>query len=189
MNILLSLAALNNDRAFNNPRFRKDIDILWKHAILTNKILACLHKYITGDPIPDMCSMAGLLHDIGKVVLMHNFTGRYLKAASAIKNRQDMYYYYEKMEFIDITHQEIGAYLLNWWELPQEMVESALYHHDPLDENVTDKKLMCLLNIADIYSWSFICGDKDQTIALDVLKYLAVTKDEVDQIIREMQVR
>ena len=186
MNILLSAAAFNNDRVVSNPCLNKDIDILWKHAILTNKILAYLYKRITGHPIPDMCSMAGLLHDIGKVVLIYNFTDKYLKAAAAIKDDKDLYYYYEKMEFIDISHQEIGAYLLNWWELPQIMVESALYHHDPLDENVTDKKLMCLLNIADIYSWNWICGGENLTIDPNVLKQLDVSKNDLNYIIREI---
>jgi HD-like signal output (HDOD) protein len=187
MNILLSAAAFNNDRAVSNIRIKKDIEVLWKHAVLTNDILAYLYRRIAGHPIPDMCSTAGLLHDIGKVVLIYNYTGKYLKAAAAIRNRKDMYYYYEKMEFIDITHQEIGAYLLNWWELPQVMVESALYHHDPLDENVTDKEVMCLLNVADICSWSFIYGDDNLAVDPKVLEHLDVTRDDLDRIIRELQ--
>lgn len=184
MNILLSAAAFNNDRALSNPCLRKDIDMLWKHAIQTNNILAHLHKWVTGQPIPDMCSMAGLLHDIGKVVLIYNFTDRYLKAAAAVYDKKDLFYYYERMEFMGISHQEIGAYLLNWWELPQIMVESALYHHDPLDENVTDKKLMCLLNIADICSWNSIYGEQNLTVDPEVLDLLGVSMDDIDQMIR-----
>ena len=70
MNILLSAAAFNNDRAVSNIRIKKDIEVLWKHAVLTNDILAYLYRRIAGHPIPDMCSTAGLLHDIGKVVLI-----------------------------------------------------------------------------------------------------------------------
>jgi len=187
MNILLSAEAFNNSGTAINPHLRKDIDVLWKHAVLTNKILAHLYRRIAGHPIPDMCSTAGLLHDIGKVVLISNYTDRYLKAASAIRNKKDMYYYYEKMEFIDITHQELGAYLLNWWELPQIMVESSLYHHDPLDENVTDKELMCLLYIADTCSWNFICEGANLALDPEVLDLLAVSKDDIDQIIKDIR--
>ena len=69
---------------------KHDIEVLWKHAGLTNEILTFLYKRITGNPIPDMCSMAGLLHDIGKVVLIYNFSDRHLKAAWSIRNKEDM---------------------------------------------------------------------------------------------------
>jgi response regulator RpfG family c-di-GMP phosphodiesterase len=90
MNILLSAAAFNNDKAISNPFLKHDIEVLWKHAVLTNEILTFLYKRITGNPIPDMCSMAGLLHDIGKVVLIYNFSDRHLKAAWSIRNKEDM---------------------------------------------------------------------------------------------------
>ena len=188
MNILLGAATFNSKGTAGSPRLRKDIGVLWKHAVLTNDILAYLYRRIAGHPIPDMCSTAGLLHDIGKVVLLYNYTDRYLKAAAAIRNRKDIYYYYEKMEFFDITHQELGAYLLNWWEFPQVMVEAALYHHAPLDRNVTDKQLMCLLYVADTYSWGFIQGDENPAVEPEVLDQLGIAKDDLDQVIGEMQV-
>lgn len=187
-NILLGTNTFENNKGANSTRLKKDIDILWKHAVTTNQMLTYLYNRMLGHPIPEICSMAGLLHDIGKVVMINNYTDRYLKAAAAIKNKKDLFYYYEQMEFIDVTHQEIGAYLLNWWELPQLMVESALYHHDPLDENVTDKKLVSLLNIAEVYSWNNICGGEYWTVDPEVLKLFGISNEDCDQIINEIQI-
>ena len=187
-NIILGATTFSNGINKNNLRLNKDINVLWQHAVTTNQILAHMYLRILGQRIPEICSMAGLLHDIGKVVLINNFTDRYLKAAAAIKDKKDLLYYYENMEFVDISHQEIGAYLLNWWELPQTMVEAALFHHDPLDDRATDKKLVSLLNIADIYSWNSIYGGEYWSVDPAVLRYVGISKEDCEQIISEVQI-
>lgn len=185
--IILNAMTFEYYRGGNSLRMKKDIDTLWKHAVTTNEILPYFYNRLMGQQIPDMCSMVGLLHDIGKVVLINNFTDRYLKAAAAIKNKVDLFYYYEQMEFTDTTHQEIGAYLLNWWELPQPIVEAVLYHHNPLDENVTDKKLVSLLHIADIFSWNIICKGEYWDIDPEILKLFDISKEDCNQIIKEIK--
>jgi len=183
--LLYAISSNHNNKV--NTRINRDIESLWKHAVTTNQILVYLYKRVTGRPIPELCTMAGLLHDIGKVVYMRYFTDRYLKAAAVIKKVEDYYYYYEKLEFTDITHQEIGAYLLNWWELPQIIVETTLYHHHPLHENVTDKELVSMLNIADIYSWNQICGGEYWSVDPDVLKLFDLSKEDCELIINEIK--
>ncbi len=183
---ILLYAASYNHNICKNSRINIDIEKFWKHAVTTNQILAYLYRQVMGHSIPELCSMAGLLHDIGKVVFINNFSGKYLKAAAAINNVKDFYYYYEQMEFIDITHQEMGAYLLNWWELPPIIVETTLYHHQPLDENVTDKKLVSMLHIADVYSWNYICGTENWSVDPEVLNYLALSKQDEKHIFNEI---
>jgi HD-like signal output (HDOD) protein len=186
--ILLGATTFDSGADTKNIRLNRDVNVLWRHAVTTNQMLMHLYRRILGRRIPDICSMAGLLHDIGKVVLINNFTDRYLKAAAAIQNKKDLFYYYEKMEFTDVSHQEIGAYLLNWWELPQILVESVLYHHDPLDERVTDKELLSLLNIAEIYSWNGICGGEYWSVDPQVLEYIGISKEDCDQITGEIEI-
>lgn len=185
-NILLYTISCNHNNRVH-ASIKRDIESLWKHAVTTNQILVFLYKRLTGRPIPELCSTAGLLHDIGKVVFMNNFTDRYLKAAAVIKEVEDYYYYYEALEFTDITHQEMGAYLLNWWELPQIIVETTLYHHHPLHENVTDKELVSMLNIADIYSWNHICGGEHWSVDPEVLKLFDLSKEDCKLIINEIK--
>lgn len=186
--IILSATIFANDLVRGSSRLNKDINILWKHAVSTNQILTYLYKRLLGHKIPDMYSMIGLMHDIGKIVLVNNFTDRYLKAAIAIRNKEELFYYYEQMEFTDTTHEELGAYLLNWWELPQPIVEAVLYHHNPLDKNVIDKELVSLLYISDIYSWNYICGGKYWSIDPKVLELLDISQDECDQIVNEIKI-
>lgn len=186
--IILSAITFKNIEGKSNSRLNTDINMLWKHSVSTNQILTNLYKGIMGKKIPEIYSSLGLLHDIGKVVLITNFVDRYMKAAKSIKDKKDMIYYYEQMSFVDVTHEEIGAYLLNWWELPNGLVEAVLYHHKPLDDNVIDKEIVALLNIADVYSWNYLYQVEYKSVERALLDFLKVSKSDIDLIISEIKI-
>ncbi len=186
--IILSATTFNESFGRRTSRLNRDINMLWKHAVTTNQILSHLYERIYKQRIPDTYSALGLLHDIGKVVLMTNFTDKYMKAAESIKYNKDLIYYYEKMEFTDVTSQELGAYLLNWWELPSPLVEAVLYHHKPLDSNVLDKEIVALLSIAEAYSWNYIYNAKLQEHDKDLLDIFKLTEEDFDLIVSEADI-
>jgi putative nucleotidyltransferase with HDIG domain len=185
--IILCAITEKNKNSLVGSRINREINILWKHTISTNQILTHLYSRIIGKKIPEIYSMVGLLHDIGKIVLMNYFPDRYLKAAAAIRNKKDWFYFYEKMEFTDTTHGELGAYLLNWWELPQPIVEAVLYHHNPLDENVIDRELLSLLYVSGIYSWNYLCEGDYWDTDPEVLELLNISKEELDRVVGEIK--
>lgn len=172
-----------------SPRIHRDLEYLWQHAVTTNKIIPLLYKKLFKKEIPEVCAMAGLLHDIGKIVLISTFTEDYLKAAEAVGRDKDKIYYYEEMEFLEVTHSEIGGYLLEWWGLPYPIVESALFHHDPFDERVFDRELVTVVYIASCYSWNSIFNGISREIDSRVLKLFNLTKEECDNIIKEIETK
>jgi HD-like signal output (HDOD) protein len=58
----------------------------------------------------------------------------------------------EKAAF-GVTHQELGAYILDWWGMPYSFVETALNHHSPLDNNVIGRDMICAVHLADYFAW------------------------------------
>lgn len=187
-NIILSVSLFNKQKNITNNEFlNNDIEILWRHSILTNKILNFLYKRLLNKKIPDICAMAGLLHDIGKLVLINNFSEEYLKPTKDIRETYDTYSYFESVKLMNITHEEIGAYFLNWWELPQPIVESALFHHNPLDEKIVDKELVSLLYIADIFSWSVLNDSDYKIIDPTVLNQFDLTLDDCTKLLYDIK--
>ena len=74
--------------------------------------------------------MAGLLHDVGQLVLVANFPGQYGDVLEYARNQRVPVYVAEKAIF-NATHQDVGAYLLGLWGLTDAIVEAVVYHHDP----------------------------------------------------------
>lgn len=186
-NIIFSVSLYNNQKKMaSNQTINDDIEILWKHSVYTNKILNFLYVKILNKNIPDIISMVGLLHDIGKFVLINNFSEKYLEATKKIRNSNNMLYLFEHYEFMNITHEEIGAYLLNWWELPQAMVEAVLYHHGPITDSIIDKELSSLLYISDIISWNIV-GNLDIKIDEHILNSFSLTDEVINELIEEIK--
>ena len=102
---------------------------LWKHSLgcaITAKLLA--QKKGMSDP--EEASVAGLLHDIGKVVLSVQFLKEYQVALAAARDR-NMFLFDAEMEMFNMTHATAGAYFARTWRLPKFVVESIHYHHQP----------------------------------------------------------
>jgi len=71
--------------------------------------------------------LAGMLHDIGKLVLATNFPDEFAGVSEA-PDPLDA----ERRQF-GATHEDVGAYLLGLWGLPDPIVEAAAFHHRPGD--------------------------------------------------------
>ncbi|MBF8983152.1 HDOD domain-containing protein [Lutibacter sp. B2] len=136
-----------------NPFF---IDLLWNHVTLTNRIVLFIYKQLLGKKIPKTYESAGLLHDIGKIILLNNFHEEYAKIFNRIMIEPEQKIVDLEKEFLGVNHEEIGAYLLDWWEIPHPIVESALFHHNPSDPRIIHKELVSIVHIAGIYSWKLL---------------------------------
>lgn len=79
---------------------------------------------------PDQAFTAGLLHDVG-VLLLATVHAEYPSVFKAIHDQQRPICDVE-MEQLDVTHAEVGGYLLSLWGLPSRIVEGVLLHHTPL---------------------------------------------------------
>lgn len=76
---------------------------------------------------PDIAFMGGLLHDVGKIVLLNAFPDRWLPLATAQSHGGELPSL--EMEEFGANHQGVGAYLLNRWGLPPSIVNIVAYHH------------------------------------------------------------
>jgi HD-like signal output (HDOD) protein len=113
------------------PLSRFSIDDLGKHTILTG-ILArriAIAEGLSKQSVEDSF-MAGLLHDIGKLVLVATAPGKYEQAMKLVEANGIHPRDAERRVF-GTTHSEIGTYLLWLWGLPDSVVEAVAYHHEP----------------------------------------------------------
>ncbi len=74
--------------------------------------------------------LAGLLHNLGKLLLLTNFPKEYIASLPLQKNRSDICDV--ERQQIGVTHCEAGAWLIKHWKLNSFMADAVLYHHEPI---------------------------------------------------------
>jgi HD-like signal output (HDOD) protein len=111
------------------------IDRLWRHSTavaLASRNIAQVEGADAEEQ--EEAYMAGLLHDLGKLVLVSNFGDQYDGAQTLARKNQLPLWDVER-DLFGAAHSDIGAYLLGLWGLPLGVAEAAALHHAPLRQD------------------------------------------------------
>lgn len=123
----LSLSVLNTFKGENNKHF--DTSLFWQHSISVGACTRMLARE-TCYRLAGEAFVAGLLHDIGKVVLNQYMPTEFGRIQSLIfdegKSTEDA-----ELEILGVTHAEVGAWLAERWNLPVILVEAIKFHMHP----------------------------------------------------------
>jgi HD-like signal output (HDOD) protein/CheY-like chemotaxis protein len=107
------------------------IEQIWQHSANVAQIARDLVLFETKDrTLASQAFAAGLLHDLGKVVLVTNFDDLYGRVHSLARKQPVPLWDIEK-EMFGANHGEIGACLVGMWNLPGAIVEATAFHHEP----------------------------------------------------------
>jgi putative nucleotidyltransferase with HDIG domain len=120
-------AAVSNIAAWNAPG--EQVVGLWEHSLgvaLASRLLAQRLNV----PGPDEVMTAGLLHDIGKVVLHALYADEAERMYSAAAQR-DIWILDAEREALEVDHAEIGLWVAQSWNFPAALKDPIAYHHDP----------------------------------------------------------
>lgn len=111
---------------------RFNLGLLWKHNLLVGQCARDIGQTLNPDKFfLEEIYMAGLLHDIGKIILMANLPKEYeqvLSGSRLLPGISDITAEYGRF---GASHAEIGAYLLGLWGLSTPIVEAVAFHHQP----------------------------------------------------------
>lgn len=112
-----------------------NLESLWQHsheiATWAKKIAKEVHQ---DKRVADDAYMAGLLHDVGKLVLATNLPDTYSEIYALMQD-QGCRAWEAEQHVLGVTHAEVGAYLLELWGLPKPVVEGVAFHHSPLSSS------------------------------------------------------
>jgi len=158
-------------------------DLLWRHAGRTNHLVGELHRAVMGETVPTTAASAGLLHNIGIMAMLGQFPDKYEHMDAVLKMQPTVSLSEMEQELIGVTHQEVGGYLLEWWDLPHQIVESAMFHHDPFNESVNDRRLVSIVHVASHYAAQEVFDGMNGFLDERVFSLLHTTREECERII------
>jgi putative nucleotidyltransferase with HDIG domain len=136
------------------PGYAVEANELWRHSLLTataSEIVAAE----TGDLNVDMpvAFTVGLLHDIGKLAMSQAITPEIQNDIRQFIEQQGCSRAEAEKKVLGADHAEIGACLLQSWNLPAEIIEAVAHHHQPVCEprpqlSVVTHLANCLAHLA-----------------------------------------
>jgi len=133
----------------------QELAFLWTHSLTT----AAFSREISRSQncarnLVDDAFAAGLLHDVGRLVLASACTADYRGVLrQAAENRADLSAC--EQEAFGCSHAEVGAYLLGLWGLPDLIVEAVAWHHTPAKAEPTEFSPLIAVHVADNYDHQF----------------------------------
>jgi HD-like signal output (HDOD) protein len=107
------------------------LEVLWMHGMSVGAHARSIAKVEQAErTLQEDALTAGLLHDVGILILASNFPDKYTEMLAAMQSHGSFEWETEK-HVLGCTHGELGGYLLGTWGLPEAVVEAVAFHHQP----------------------------------------------------------
>ncbi|NOZ36747.1 MAG: HDOD domain-containing protein [Gammaproteobacteria bacterium] len=129
LNMALGIAVLANLQ--NSGKSCLDLHAFWRHAVYAAALSQAIARQVgVQDVKPGTAWLAGLLQNIGYLVLSQNFQPELGKIKTKRGQHPDLLVTDVEERVLGISHAEVGLHVLRAWHFPDEIVSAVFEHHN-----------------------------------------------------------
>jgi putative nucleotidyltransferase with HDIG domain len=133
-----------------------DMKAFWRHSIGTAFLAGHIGRGL-GVKLDEDAFVCGLLHDLGKSVMAVKAPADVRKVLDVVGSENVLFYEAERRA-LGYDHATLGAALMERWNLPELMVETAREHHNPEAAGEGHRLLASVVHFADILARALLMG-------------------------------
>ncbi len=123
----------NNMLASEQKGYGLEPGVLWKHSVAV-ALASSLFAQRLSLPNADLAFTAGLLHDIGKVILNEYVAQEFARIIHKV-TEDHMAFVEAERHVLGFSHVEVGGMIAEKWKLPDAIVQCIRFHHVPSELN------------------------------------------------------
>jgi putative nucleotidyltransferase with HDIG domain len=164
-----------------------DVEALWQHSAAASATAGAIARRV--EEPEGLAFTAGLLHDVGKIVMASAEGARYITLANEFAHSGSLLEERET-EMFGFAHSEVGARLLDQWGLPEEISIPVRYHHRadgfaPYERLCAIVSLGdCMAHVAENQTPETQYASKE---ALAAMRVLELGKEDMAQVLQDAQ--
>lgn len=143
--------------------------LLWEHSFAA-AVAARMLAHDTRMANAEEAFLAGLLHDIGKIIMNSIDRDKSQEVVQRCYNENVFFQEIEASVF-PFTHAEVGALVVKKWNFPDTLVHAIQYHHALASESEDDqylKNLTAIVSLADLFCHKLGIGTRTPREDLDL---------------------
>ena len=183
-NIALSASVFDISKGHGPKNF--SIPKLWEHSLGT-AIASRVVARTTNQPQPEECFVAGLIHDMGKIIYAEHLTPIFEKVLEH-RDKNNCLLLKSEEEVVGVSHSTVGEWITETWKLPPQLSTAVKYHHSP-NAARQNGEYVASVHVGDIISRALLIGsggdDLIPCIDKATVKKLRLTSKNLKIIITE----
>lgn len=160
---------------------------LWRHSMGVASAAAIIATEV-GMPDAEEASLAGLLHDLGKVVIRVHMPND-SASINELVEVEGLALREAEREVLGFNHTQVGQWLAESWKLPEQLSEPIRWHHKPEGSRAAPQ-MTAAVHLADCLVRGFGYGDGGDPWVppLDrfALKQLGLNSQKLENIVAEL---
>ncbi|HHI81316.1 MAG TPA: HDOD domain-containing protein, partial [Planctomycetes bacterium] len=170
---------------------------LWDHSFKVAQVARTLTRisHVDFGLSRDEAYTAGLLHDVGKVLLLNHDPDK-IQQALTKSTEEKIPMFLAEEEAFGFNHSHIGAVLAESWGLGECLHQAILYHHEPPKEGETEDQALAgmrgtLIRVSNSLAHRFTptpmiyTGDQVSEETIGILKLGVEAMDEIEHTVKE----
>jgi putative nucleotidyltransferase with HDIG domain len=170
------------------PGYDLNATRFWTHSVAVGIFTQKLLKGAPGD-VRDVAFTAGLLHDLGKLVI-GAFLEQKVDAVRGALNQTGLSFITAERDALGTDHAEVGLAVAHQWKLPDAVASAARWHHSPHEAAAgAPRRIASAVHLANCLAHTFgygaDLGELHRTLHPSAMELLAVTMRDLEKIASE----
>jgi len=164
--------------------------VLWEHSLRTAVASRITAEAAGWGDTADIAYTAGLLHDMGKIIIAHYLAGQPDDFLEKYGVGEETDFVSVESRMLETDHAEVGYMMAERWGFPDPLKAAIRYHHVPGEAPEKFRKLCVLVHVGDILAMLEGFGTGCDTLAYrmdpEVERHLNLKPYDLERILIEV---